>query len=135
MFLKQKAFLRYFLLPAIAGGIYVFALAPDTYTSEAQVLVQPTLPTSLSGSGSSLTGMAQGVDRAAWRWAKHHGNPIVEARALWNRYGKAAGPIRNQWMSWYSTHLLAFWDGQSPGTRQMIDTARRDRLKVRVETW
>lgn len=47
-------------------------------------------------------------------------------------HGKAAGHIRNQAMSWYSTYLIAFWDGCSIGTENMATTAKRDGLKVRV---
>ncbi|MDD3759759.1 MAG: SLOG family protein [Acidithiobacillus sp.] len=82
--------------------------------------------------GPVVSGMAQGVDTVAVQWAKAHGVLLVEAPALWNRYGRAAGPIRNQWMSWYATHLLALWDGESRGTHNMIETARRDKLEMRV---
>ncbi len=30
------------------------------------------------------------------------------------------------------THLLAFWDGESPGTKHMISAAERRGLKVHV---
>lgn len=42
--------------------------------------------------------------------------------------------IRNQQMAWYATHLIAFWDGASPGTRGMIEVAKQDGLQVRVLT-
>jgi hypothetical protein len=35
-------------------------------------------------------------------------------------------------MSFLASHLIAVWDGQSPGTRNMIDIARADALPVRV---
>ncbi|UJJ60423.1 hypothetical protein [Rhodanobacter denitrificans] len=35
-------------------------------------------------------------------------------------------------MSFLASHLVAFWDGESPGTRAMIGIARSDRLQVRV---
>ncbi|MGC9217521.1 A1S_2505 family phage non-structural protein [Acidithiobacillus sp.] len=85
-----------------------------------------------SFSGEIVSGMAQGVDLGAYHWAKAKGFPIVEAPALWNRYGRAAGPIRNQWMSWYASNLLALWDGESRGTQNMIQTAQRDGLSVQV---
>lgn len=42
--------------------------------------------------------------------------------------------IRNQMMSWYGTHLLAFHDGASPGTKGMIRMAENDGLVVMVKT-
>lgn len=82
--------------------------------------------------GEIVTGLAKGVDRGGLLWAKEKGLPVVEAPALWNRYGREAGYIRNQWMSWYGTHLIAVWDGESRGTKHMIRTAERDGLAIKV---
>jgi hypothetical protein len=82
--------------------------------------------------GEIVSGMAQGVDLGGRHWARARGLSVVEAPALWNRYGRAAGPIRNQWMAWYATHLIALWDGESHGTQHMIRTAESDGLDVRV---
>ena len=81
-----------------------------------------------------VSGMADGPDTLAVQWAEHAGfaGSVVKFPADWARYKRAAGPIRNALMSWYSTHLVAFWDGESPGTRNMIETARRDGLAIRV---
>ncbi|MDD5001531.1 MAG: SLOG family protein [Thiomonas arsenitoxydans] len=88
----------------------------------------------LSSGFEIVSGMARGPDTLAIEWAEWAGfaGSVVRFPAEWDRYGKAAGMIRNQQMSWYGTHLLAFWDGQSPGTRAMIDIAKRDGLQVRV---
>ncbi|MHB1266164.1 MAG: A1S_2505 family phage non-structural protein [Acidithiobacillus ferriphilus] len=82
--------------------------------------------------GEIVSGMARGVDLGAVRWAKARGLSVVEAPALWDKYGREAGFIRNQWMAWYATHLIAIWDGESRGTQHMIRTAERDGLDVRV---
>lgn len=79
-----------------------------------------------------VSGGAQGVDRFGERYAIAHGLAFLRIRADWERYGKAAGFIRNQHMSFLASHLIAIWDGQSPGTRTMIDIARADGLPVRV---
>jgi hypothetical protein len=79
-----------------------------------------------------VSGMARGVDMGAFHWAKDKGLPVVEAPALWDKYGKGAGLIRNQWMAWYATHLIAIWDGKSRGTQQMIRVAQNDELTVHV---
>lgn len=78
--------------------------------------------------GEVVSGMAQGVDTWGQLWARSRQLPVVEVPALWNVYGKSAGFIRNTWMAWYGTHLMAIWDGESRGTRQMIQTARAQRL-------
>lgn len=77
-----------------------------------------------------VSGMAHGVDTLAAQWAQQQGVPVAAFPAEWDRLGKRAGFARNATMAWYSTHLLALWDGQSRGTKHMIDTARRDSLAV-----
>ncbi|MGC9217668.1 hypothetical protein [Acidithiobacillus sp.] len=78
-------------------------------------------------SGEIESGMAPGVDRGAAQWARTKGYPLIEAPALWNRYGRAAGPICNQWMSWYASYLWALWDGESRETGHMIQAAQLER--------
>lgn len=79
-----------------------------------------------------IEGGATGVDRIAGEYAHDHNIPLQIFKVDWNKYGRAAGPIRNEEMAKYGTHLLAFWDGKSRGTKNMIDTAERYRLNVRV---
>lgn len=38
----------------------------------------------------------------------------------WNKYGRAAGPIRNEQMAQEGTHLFIVWDGKSRGSASMI---------------
>ena len=44
-----------------------------------------------------------------------------------------AGPIRNAQMANYADALIAFWDGSSTGTRDMIRKAEEKGLKVHVQ--
>lgn len=55
--------------------------------------------------------------------------------ADWDRYGKAAGYLRNTEMAKNADALVAFWDGMSLGTRHMIETAKAHGLKVRVKRY
>jgi len=55
--------------------------------------------------------------------------------ADWDKYGKAAGSIRNKEMAEYADSLIAFWDGKSKGTKNMIDLAIAHGLSVRVITY
>lgn len=52
--------------------------------------------------------------------------------ADWDSFGKRAGMIRNAKMAENATHLLAFWDGESSGTKNMIFEAKKRNLGVRV---
>jgi hypothetical protein len=35
-------------------------------------------------------------------------------------------------MAWYASHLIAFWDGQSTGTKSMIDLCEKYKLEKRI---
>lgn len=44
---------------------------------------------------------------------------IKKFRADWNKYGRSAGPRRNQEMAKYADELLLIWDGRSRGSKNM----------------
>lgn len=83
---------------------------------------------------SVVSGTAAGADRMGEAWATDRGVDIVRIPAEWDRLEKAAGFARNKLMACYGTHLLAFWDGKSPGTRHMLDTARSFGLPIVGDT-
>lgn len=71
----------------------------------------------------AMSGGANGADRLGERWAFNMGVWLEVYPADWNTYGKAAGAIRNKEMAAKADILIAFWDGKSPGTRNMIEHA------------
>jgi hypothetical protein len=87
-----------------------------------QVLPQPIT--------SILSGTAAGIDQMGENWAACRSIPISRWPADWRTFGRAAGPRRNQQMAENADALIAFWDGQSPGTKNMIDHARAKGLYV-----
>lgn len=85
--------------------------------------------------GEVVSGCARGVDRAGEEWAASIGLPVKRfpvRPSEWRQYGKFAGPRRNNEMSMYADALLAFWDGRSRGTADMIDRMKARRKVVRV---
>lgn len=81
-----------------------------------------------------VSGGARGVDRMGEEWAESRGLPVKRFPAQWDKHGRAAGPIRNAEMARYAEALLALWDGQSRGTKNMIENAQKMGLKVHVVT-
>lgn len=79
-----------------------------------------------------VSGGAEGADRLGERYAILRDLPLIEFPADWKTHGKAAGPIRNKQMAQYADALIAFWDGKSKGTKNMIDLAKANNLNVRV---
>ena len=79
-----------------------------------------------------ISGGAQGVDITAEVTAKAHGLDRIIFPALWDKYGKRAGAIRNQQIVESSDRIIAFWDGVSPGTKITIDMAVRAGKQVDI---
>lgn len=77
-----------------------------------------------------LCGMARGVDSLGLRWAKANGVPVEKYPALWHVHGNAAGPIRNREMAESAEALILIWDGESPGSRNMLQEATARGLQV-----
>jgi hypothetical protein len=77
-------------------------------------------------------GDAPGVDNIAWAYAILRGYDYQRFPADWKHFGHSAGPVRNELMADFSTHLLAFWDGKSPGTGDMIEKAKKYDLDIRI---
>lgn len=68
-----------------------------------------------------ISGVARGADLDGERWAYEYGVPVERYPADWDKYGRKAGPIRNQQMADVADALIALWDGKSRGTRDMIE--------------
>ena len=79
-----------------------------------------------------VSGHASGADSLGERFAQEHGLQIELHPADWAKHGRAAGPIRNREMAESADALIAFWDGQSRGTKNMIDQAREKGLKIAI---
>ncbi len=79
-----------------------------------------------------ISGTARGADQMGERYARERGFQLRRFPADWEQYGKSAGHIRNAKMADNADALIAFWDGESRGTKNMIDNARRKGLAVRV---
>lgn len=77
-------------------------------------------------------GNCRGADKLGENYAYLYGEDAKQFPADWKNYGKSAGYIRNKQMAEYATHLIALWDGQSKGTKSMIDLAKQYGLKVRI---
>ncbi|SNR78370.1 Protein of unknown function [Lutibacter agarilyticus] len=79
-----------------------------------------------------VSGTCRGADQLGEQYAKERGYKLTQFPADWKRYRKAAGPKRNEQMANYADALIAFWDGESKGTKNMIDLAKQNNLKVRI---
>ena len=72
-----------------------------------------------------ISGGANGADALAKKLAEDLEVGYTEFPADWNKNGKVAGFIRNQQIVDASDFIIAFWDGESNGTKDTIDKARK----------
>ena len=79
-----------------------------------------------------VSGGARGVDTLAIVLADDKKIPCKVFPAEWEKYGKSAGYKRNVVMGDYADALIAVWDGESRGTKHMIDIAKDKGLEVYI---
>lgn len=79
-----------------------------------------------------VSGAYKGADLLGERYANERNYHIKQFPADWRRYGKSAGQKRNAEMANYADALIAFWDGKSKGTKNMIELATQAGLKVEI---
>ena len=72
-----------------------------------------------------ISGHASGVDQMGERYARENNIHLEIFPADWESYGKKAGYLRNIQMAEHADFLIAFWDGESKGTKHMIDIANK----------
>jgi hypothetical protein len=98
--------------------------------SEEQLLLTQTLNSLPQQNLLIIHGAAMGADRWADVWAARVNVPVKRFRANWDRYGKSAGPRRNQKMldEGKPDLVIAFPGGS--GTADMVDRARTAGIPV-----
>ena len=81
---------------------------------------------------SFICGKARGADTVGEEFAYDHGHDFLEFPPDYSRYGRRAPLVRNTEMANITDHVIAFWDGESRGTKHMINASRKLGKKVVV---
>jgi len=84
-----------------------------------------------------ISGNANGTDKLGEKFAREYNYNLSVMPAQWDLHGKSAGYVRNNEMLVYAKEadysvLVAFWDGKSKGTKDMIDISRKNLDSVEV---
>jgi hypothetical protein len=82
-----------------------------------------------------IDGGCPGVDQVAEMYAHDRELKNTIFHAKWQKYGKGAGPKRNEEMAVSSPTpdgCVAFWDGESRGTLNMIAIAKAKNIPVKI---
>lgn len=84
------------------------------------------------GTTEIVSGGAKGVDTCAREYALAKGLKLTEFLPDYKRYGRGAPLKRNLQIIDYADEVLAFWDGQSRGTKYVIEQCKKRNKKVTV---
>ena len=79
-----------------------------------------------------VSGGARGIDTCARDYALANGLKLTEVLPEYDKYGRGAPFKRNLQIIEYADEVLAFWDGQSRGTKYVIEQCRKKNKKVTV---
>ena len=79
-----------------------------------------------------VSGGARGADSLGEKYAQDEGFDLEIYPAQWKKLGKQAGFRRNEQMAEVADALIAFWDGESHGTKHMIDIMTNKGLPTKV---
>jgi hypothetical protein len=86
-----------------------------------------------------ISGTANGADKLGEKFAKEFNLALKQFPANWNLYGKQAGNIRNKEMLDFAIKekaiLVAFWDGKSTGTKNMIQIAKQKNIERYIKVF
>lgn len=83
-------------------------------------------------------GASTGADNSIINFCRNYKLSYLVVNAEWNKFGKVAGIRRNKKMSEIAIqnkslgYLVAFWDGKSRGTKNMIENAIKNYLRYKV---
>ena len=79
-----------------------------------------------------VSGGAKGIDTCAKEYAISHGIKLTEFLPEYSRYGRGAPLKRNLKIIEYADVVIAFWDRQSKGTKNVIENCKKLNVKVDV---
>ena len=101
----------------------------DWWDQDKRVKIYTLLEQAIKDSGFHITlvisGTCWGIDQLGESWALDHGVPVLPMPAEWNKFHKAAGPIRNAKMADIGECLICLCMSDSRGSLNMIDCMRK----------
>ena len=98
----------------LVDEVEVLCLACDIKTDELEI----------------ISGGAVGADSLGEIYAQKNNLPLTIMKANWDVHGKSAGMVRNSNMAEVADACIVFWDGESRGSKNMIDIATKKGLKL-----
>jgi hypothetical protein len=79
-----------------------------------------------------VSGGAKGADLLARRYAEENGIELLVLEPDWERFGNIAGYLRNVEIWDNSDFGVAFWNGESKGTKHSFDIAKKQKKYCKI---
>ena len=79
-----------------------------------------------------ISGGGKGADELGVRYAHEKGYIIKQIDTEKDKYRKLAEVKRNERMAQEANACIVFWDGESLGTANMIESARKNNLPIKI---
>ena len=86
-----------------------------------------------------ISGRAEGADQLGEKYAEDNDLKLAKFEAPWAKMGPSAGTFRNKLMAEYAIKdednhpvLIAFWNGFSKGTKDMINRAESMKIETHI---
>lgn len=79
-----------------------------------------------------VCGGAYGADELGNLWAIDNNVPVRKFLPNWKKFGNSAGILRNKEMAEYADQAIVFWNGQSRGSKHMIEEMKKLNKPVTV---
>ena len=86
----------------------------------------------IEGITEIVSGGAKGADTLAREFAEKNDIQLTEFLPDYARFRGGATRIRNEKIVEYSDQIIAFWDGESTGTKNTIDIAEKQKKPLKI---
>ena len=117
---------------ASVGNLVAYCVIAVIMLVAVIVLAQPKFTGTAALVTEIISGGARGVDSCAREYANRKGIHLTEYLPNYKKYGRGAPLRRNITIVENADLVLAFWDGQSHGTKHVIDHCRKSGVPVQV---
>jgi len=81
---------------------------------------------------SIVSGGAKGADSLGAKYAFDNDIKLITHLPDWDKYGRGAGFVRNKLIIDDADVVIAFWDGKSKGTKNSIDTTKKQNKQIEI---
>ena len=85
-----------------------------------------------SGVTEIVSGGARGIDTCAREYAEKNRIKLTEFLPQYEKYGRSAPLKRNLQIIDYTDLVLAFWDGNSKGTKYVIEQCKKQNKEIKI---